>query len=504
MPSACGGKGACGVCEVIVREGGGDLLPTETGYISRGEAKRGHRLACQVKVKRDMKIEIAPEVFDVRKWRCKVVSNRNVATFIKELKLALPEGEEVPFRAGGYVQIECPPHAAATSGASTSSRSSATTGTVRPVALQVGRRPNRSSAPTRWRTIRTRRASCCSRSASPSRPTTATTIPPGIMSSWVFNLKPGDEVTVSGPVRRILRARHRQGDVLHRRRRRHGADALAHLRPVQAPAHHAQDEFWYGARSLREAFYVDEFERCSATTRTSSGTWRCPSRCPRTTGPGPTGFIHNVLHDQYLKNHPAPEDIEYYMCGPGPDEQGRDRDAALARRRPREHPARRLRLTHANTASAIQACATRCDRSGGAQQGGDELFIGAGVGDGRRGGGSDGGARDRRRAGHERGRPRRRHLHRARPAGARRARRAAIPRTTPISLVMTRDVRFVSPGHHDRGGAGADARQPPPPPARDRRAHGRRPGVDARLVPDHRARRRALRSGCARRRCRPR
>src|SRR5512136_1433552 len=110
IPSACGGKGACGVCEVIVKEGGGDLLPTETGFISRGDAKRGCRLACQVKVKHDMRIEIAPEVFSVRKWRCRVISNRNVATFIKELKLALPEGEEVPFRAGGYVQIECPPH----------------------------------------------------------------------------------------------------------------------------------------------------------------------------------------------------------------------------------------------------------------------------------------------------------------------------------------------------------------------------------------------------------
>ena len=111
IPSACGGKGACGVCEVIVREGGGDLLPTETGFITPGEARRGHRLACQVKVKRDMKIEVATELFSVRKWQCRVVSNRNVATFIKELKLALPEGEEVPFRAGGYVQIECPPHA---------------------------------------------------------------------------------------------------------------------------------------------------------------------------------------------------------------------------------------------------------------------------------------------------------------------------------------------------------------------------------------------------------
>src|SRR5512145_1750402 len=111
IPSACGGKGACGVCEVIVKEGGGDLLPTETGFISPGEARRGCRLACQVKVKRDMKIEVASELFSVRKWRCRVVSNRNVATFIKELKLALPEGEEVPFRAGGYVQISCPPHA---------------------------------------------------------------------------------------------------------------------------------------------------------------------------------------------------------------------------------------------------------------------------------------------------------------------------------------------------------------------------------------------------------
>ena len=110
IPSACGGKGACGVCEVVVKEGGGDLLPTETGYISRGEARRGCRLACQVKVKGDMGIEIAPEVFSVRKWKCRVISNRNVATFIKELKLALPEGEEVPFRAGGYVQVEGPPH----------------------------------------------------------------------------------------------------------------------------------------------------------------------------------------------------------------------------------------------------------------------------------------------------------------------------------------------------------------------------------------------------------
>src|SRR5512147_2551959 len=110
IPSACGGKGSCGVCEVVVKEGGGALLPTETGFISPREAKHGMRLECQVKVKRDMRIELAPEIFSVRKWQCKVISNRNVSTFIKELKLALPEGEDVPFKAGGYVQIEAPPY----------------------------------------------------------------------------------------------------------------------------------------------------------------------------------------------------------------------------------------------------------------------------------------------------------------------------------------------------------------------------------------------------------
>ena len=144
VPSACGGKGACGVCEVVVREGGGDLLPTETGYISRGQARRGYRLACQVKVKRDMKIEIAPEVFSVRKWQCKVLSNRNVATFIKELKLALPEGEEVPFRAGGYVQIECPPHTLEFRTFDIDEQFRDALGPLRPLALQVDdRRPGR-------------------------------------------------------------------------------------------------------------------------------------------------------------------------------------------------------------------------------------------------------------------------------------------------------------------------------------------------------------------------
>ena len=175
IPSACGGKGACGVCEVVVKEGGGDLLPTETGFITPGEARRGHRLACQVKVKTNMKIEVAPEVFSVRKWNCRVMSNRNVATFIKELKLALPEGEEVPFRAGGYVQIECPPHESQFSTFAIEPEFRETWDKFDLWRFKLGRARSRSHAPTRWRTIRWKRASCCSRSASLFRLNTART-----------------------------------------------------------------------------------------------------------------------------------------------------------------------------------------------------------------------------------------------------------------------------------------------------------------------------------------
>ena len=317
IPSACGGKGACGVCEVVVKEGGGELLPTETGYISRGEAKRGCRLACQVKVKGDMKIEIAPEIFDVRKWKCKVVSNRNVATFIKELKLALPEGEDVPFRAGGYVQIECPPH-------------------------QVSFRDFAIEAPYRedwdkfdlWRfksgcteTV-TRAYSMANypnekgillftiRIAFP--PGYKQEIPPGIMSSWVFNLKEGDEVTVSGPFGEFF-ARDTNAEMCF-------IGGGAGMAPMRS---HIFDQFkrlhtkrkatyWYGARSLKEAFYQDEFDAIAKANPNFTWHLALSEPLPEDNWTGYTGFIHNVLRDEYLKNHPAPEDIEYYMCGPGP------------------------------------------------------------------------------------------------------------------------------------------------------------------------------------------
>jgi Na+-transporting NADH:ubiquinone oxidoreductase subunit F len=317
IPSACGGKGACGVCEVIVREGGGDLLPTETGYINRAEAKRGHRLACQVKVKRDMKIEIAPEVFSVRKWHCKVLSNRNVATFIKELKLALPEGEEVPFRAGGYVQIRCPPHRVAFRDFAIDAPFRETwdrfdlwrfaSAVDAPVerAYSMANYPNEKGV--LLFTIRI---------AFP--PDYRTDIPPGIMSSWVFGLKPGDEVTVAGPFGEFF-ARETDKEMCFvgggagmAPMRSHIFDQLKRLHSKRRMS------FWYGARSLAEAFYSDEFEALARDNPNFEWHLALSEPLPEDNWTGPTGFIHNVLHERYLKNHPAPEDIEYYMCGPGP------------------------------------------------------------------------------------------------------------------------------------------------------------------------------------------
>jgi len=316
IPSACGGKGACGVCEVIVKSGGGALLPTETGYINRGDARRGCRLACQVKVKRDMAIEIAPEVFDVRKWTCKVVSNRNVATFIKELKLALPEGEEVPFRAGGYMQLECPPHRV----------------DFKSFAIEAPYREDWDKFDLwRFKSVLTepieRAYSMANyplekgellftiRIAFP--PGYRTDIPPGIMSSYVFNLKPGDEITVSGPFGEFF-ARETQKEMCFigggagmAPMRSHIFDQLKRLKSTR------KITFWYGARSLKEAFYVEEFDALAAANPNFEWHLALSEPLPEDQWSGATGFIHNVLREQYLNRHAAPEDIEYYLCGPG-------------------------------------------------------------------------------------------------------------------------------------------------------------------------------------------
>ncbi|GIL06020.1 NADH:ubiquinone reductase (Na(+)-transporting) subunit F [Betaproteobacteria bacterium PRO7] len=316
IPSACGGKGSCGVCEVIVKEGGGELLPTETGFISPGEARRGLRLACQVKVKHDMKIELAPEVFSVRKWNCRVLSNRNVSTFIKELKLALPEGEDVPFRAGGYVQTECPPHELA----------------YREFDIDPQFREEWDRFDLwRFRSVVdepvTRAYSMANyplekgilmftiRVAFP--PDYREDIPPGKMSSWLFRLKPGDEVTVSGPFGEFF-ARDTGKEMCFvaagagmAPMRSHIFDQLYRLKSRRKMT------FWYSARNLKEAFYIEEFDRLAAEHPNFEWHLVLSEPRPEDNWTGPVGLVrHNVLRDLYLKHHPAPEDIEYYLCGP--------------------------------------------------------------------------------------------------------------------------------------------------------------------------------------------
>jgi Na+-transporting NADH:ubiquinone oxidoreductase subunit F len=316
IPSACGGKGSCGVCEVVVKEGGGELLPTEAGFISPGEARRGWRLACQVKVRRDMRIELAPEVFSVRKWTCRVLSNRNVATFIKELKLALPAGEDVPFRAGGYVQIECPPHALS----------------YREFDIDPAFREEWDRFDLwRFRSIVdepvTRAYSMANyplekgillftiRVAFP--PDYREDIPPGKMSSWLFRLKPGDEVTVSGPFGEFF-ARDTDREMCFiaagagmAPMRSHIFDQLYRLKTKRKMT------FWYSARNLKEAFYVEEFDRLAAAHPNFEWHLVLSEPRPEDNWTGPVGLIrHNVLRDLYLKHHPAPEEIEYYLCGP--------------------------------------------------------------------------------------------------------------------------------------------------------------------------------------------
>jgi Na+-transporting NADH:ubiquinone oxidoreductase subunit F len=315
IPSACGGKGTCGVCKVDVHDGGGALLPTETSHISRGEARRGTRLSCQVKVKQDMSIEVAPEIFSVRKWRCRVRSNRNVATFIKELVLELPEGEEVPFRAGGYIQIECPAHE------------------VHYKDFEIEQEYRRDwDKYNMWRFVSkvdegvTRAYSMANypdekdiimlnvRIASP--PPNRPDVPPGIMSSYIFSLKPGDEVTISGPFGEFF-ARDTDNEMVFigggagmAPMRSHIFDQFRRLRTRRKVT------FWYGARSLCEAFYQEDFDAIAAENDNFRWTLALSEPLPEDRWGGATGFIHQVVYDQYLKGHPAPEDVEYYMCGP--------------------------------------------------------------------------------------------------------------------------------------------------------------------------------------------
>ena len=315
IPSACGGQGTCGVCTVHVKEGGGSLLPTEKTHISRGEEREGCRLSCQVKVKQDMKIEIEPEIFGVKRWTCKVRSNHNVATFIKELILELPEGESVPFRAGGYIQIECPPHVVNYKDFDIEDEYRGDWDQfnmwqyVSKVDEDVSRAYSMANYPEEEGIIMLN-----VRVASP--PPRQPDLPPGKMSSYIFNLKPGDEVVISGPFGEFY-ARETKNEMCFIGGGAGMAPMRSHIFDQFKRLHSDRKvTFWYGARSYREAFYVEDFDGIDKENDNFEWHIALSDALPEDNWTGYTGFIHQVVLDEYLANHPAPEDIEYYLCGP--------------------------------------------------------------------------------------------------------------------------------------------------------------------------------------------
>ena len=315
VSSACGGGGTCAQCKVKIFEGGGSILPTEESHITKREAAEGDRLSCQVAVKQNMRIQVPEEVFGVKKWECTVRSNDNVATFIKELILELPEGESVNFRAGGFIQIECPPH-------TVEYKNFIIADEYRPdwdrfdlwryksvVKENVVRAYSMANYPEEKGIVMLN-----VRIASP--PPNADDVPPGIMSSYIFDLKPGDKVTISGPFGEFF-AKDTDREMVFigggagmAPMRSHIFDQLRRLKSKRKMT------FWYGARSLREMFYTEDFDELAAEN--DNFTWHVAlsDALPEDNWTGYTGFIHNVIYENYLKDHPAPEDCEYYMCGP--------------------------------------------------------------------------------------------------------------------------------------------------------------------------------------------
>jgi Na+-transporting NADH:ubiquinone oxidoreductase subunit F len=315
VPSACGGKGTCGVCKAEVYEGGGTLLPTEKSHVSRGEARHGVRLTCQVKVKQDMRIGLEPAIFSARQWQCAVKSNHNVATFIKELVLQLPEGESVPFRAGGYIQIQVPPHEVKYSDFDVEPEYRADWDKfnmwryVSKVDETVSRAYSMANYPEE------RDIMLNVRIASPP-PRAPEDTPPGKVSSYIFALKPGDTVTISGPFGEFF-ARETNNEMLFigggagmAPMRSHIFDLFKRLNTNRTVT------FWYGARSLREAFYIEDFDAIQREHENFRWHLALSEPLPEDTWTGATGFIHQVVLEQYLKSHSAPEDVEYYLCGP--------------------------------------------------------------------------------------------------------------------------------------------------------------------------------------------
>jgi Na+-transporting NADH:ubiquinone oxidoreductase subunit F len=316
VSSACGGGGTCAQCRVKVLAGGGDILPTERAHISRREAQQGERLSCQVAVKQDMKIKVPPEAFDTKKWVCRVRSNRNVATFIKEIVLELPEGEVVNFKPGGFIQIEVPPHEVAYKDFEIEEEYRDDWDKydmwqyVSTVGEPVVRAYSMANYPGERGIIMLN-----IRIASPPSQAPEGT-PPGKVSSYIFGRKPGDEVTISGPYGEFF-IKDTDAEMVYIGGGAGMAPLRSHIFELFKERRTGRNvSYWYGGRSLRELFYVDEFRQIEREFPNFRFQVALSEPLPEDNWTGYTGFIHQVLLDNYLSNHPAPEDIEYYICGP--------------------------------------------------------------------------------------------------------------------------------------------------------------------------------------------
>lgn len=315
LASACGGGGTCGECKCQVTDGGGDVLPTETSKLNRAQIRDNYRLSCQVAVKQDMSIQVPPEVFEIKKWECTVRSNYNVATFIKELVLELPEGEHVEFRAGGYIQIEAPPHEVRYSDFIVEDEYKEDWDKynlwkyVSKVDENIVRAYSMASYPEEKGIIMLN-----VRIATP--PPNNPDAPPGQMSSYIFNLKPGDKVTISGPYGEFY-AKDTKNEMVFIGGGAGMAPMRSHIFDQLKRIHTDRKiTFWYGARSLREMFYTEDFDGLQKVNPNFTWHVALSSPLPEDNWNGYVGFIHQVLLDNYLKNHKAPEDCEYYICGP--------------------------------------------------------------------------------------------------------------------------------------------------------------------------------------------
>jgi len=321
LPSACGGGGTCGVCRCQVLEGAGDILATETGFFTRKEQQNHWRLACQVKVRGDLKIHIPEEIFGIKKWECEVVSNRNVATYLKEFIVKLPEGERLNFQSGGYVQIDVP---------------ACEVDYGKDIFVDEDYREEWDKY--RMWDLKMKNSEPCYRAYSMANypaegdivmltiriatpPFDKKTggfmkVNPGVCSSYIFSLKPGDKVMISGPYGEFhVKDTNREMMFIG------GGAGMAPMRShildqFRTKKTNRKTSFWYGGRSLRELFYVEDFRAIEKDFPNFKFNIALSEPRPEDNWTGYTGFIHQVILDNYLKNHPEPEEIEYYLCGP--------------------------------------------------------------------------------------------------------------------------------------------------------------------------------------------